>query len=43
MKHPQVADGQKASRYRGNCEYIEQAVMDSRQGMVLQLGDWVWG
>jgi len=24
----------------GSCEYIEYAVADSRQGMVLQLGGW---
>jgi hypothetical protein len=27
----------------GSCEYIEYAVADSRQGVVLQLGGWVWG
>ena len=25
----------------GNCEYIEQAVADSRQGVVRQLGGWL--
>jgi hypothetical protein len=24
----------------GSCEYFEEAVADSRQGAVLQLGDW---
>jgi hypothetical protein len=24
-------------------EYIKKAVTDSRQWVVLQLGDWVWG
>jgi hypothetical protein len=27
----------------GSCKYIEQAVSDSRQGVVLQLGGWAWG
>jgi hypothetical protein len=27
----------------GSCKYIEQAVADSRQGVVLQLGCWAWG
>jgi hypothetical protein len=27
----------------GTCKYIEQPVVDSRQGVVLQLGCWVWG
>jgi hypothetical protein len=40
MARPQVADGGTASRYGGSCEYIEQAVADSRQGVVLQLGGW---
>jgi hypothetical protein len=26
----------------GSCEYIESAV-DGQQGVVLQLGGWVWG
>jgi hypothetical protein len=25
----------------GSCEYLEQAVMDSQQGVVLQSGGWV--
>jgi len=32
-----VADGRTASNMEGNCEYIELAVADSRQGVVLQL------
>jgi hypothetical protein len=31
------------SSLEGSCEYIEQAVADSRQGVVLQLGGWAWG
>jgi len=27
----------------GSCEYIEQAVVDGRQGVILQLGGWAWG
>jgi hypothetical protein len=38
MERPQVADGGTASYMEGSCEYIEQAVADSRQGVVLQLG-----
>jgi hypothetical protein len=26
----------------GSCKNIEQAVADSRQGVLLQLGDWTW-
>jgi hypothetical protein len=37
---PQVADGGTASNMEGTCEYIEEAVADSRQGVVLQLGGW---
>jgi len=40
MVHPQVADGGTASNMEGSCEYIKYAVADSRQGVVLQLGDW---
>jgi hypothetical protein len=25
------------------CKYIEQAVADSQQGVVLKLGCWLWG
>jgi len=32
MTRPQVADGGTASNMEGSCEYIEQAVADSRQG-----------
>ena len=38
MKRPQVVDGGTASNMEGSCEYIEQAVADSRQGVVFQLG-----
>jgi len=41
MARPQVADGGMDSSMEGSCEYIEYAVMDSRQGVVLQLGGWV--
>jgi hypothetical protein len=27
----------------GKCEYIEQAIADSRQGVMLQLEGWAWG
>jgi hypothetical protein len=36
----QVADEGTASNMEGSCEYIELAVADSRQGVVLQLGGW---
>jgi hypothetical protein len=26
-----------------SCEYIELAVTDRKQGVVLQLGGWAWG
>jgi hypothetical protein len=38
--HPQVADGETASRVAGSCAYIEKAVADSQQVVVLQLGGW---
>ena len=40
MARPQFADGGTASSVEGSCEYIEYAVADSRQGVVLQLGGW---
>jgi len=40
MERPQVADGRTASNMEGGCKYIEEAVADSRQGLVLQV--WVW-
>jgi len=40
MACPQVADGGTASNMECSCEYIEQAVTNSRQGVVLQLGGW---
>ena len=42
MVLPQVTDGGTASNMEGSCEYIEKAVADSRQGMVIQLGGWAW-
>jgi hypothetical protein len=39
MARPQVADGETACIVKGSCEYIEYAVADSRQGVVLQLED----
>ena len=41
MVRPQVADGGRASNMEVSCKYIEYAVVDNRQGMVLQLGGWV--
>jgi len=38
MVGPQVADGGTASNMEGSCEFIEYAVANSRQGVVLQLG-----
>jgi len=40
MARPQVADGGTASNPEGSCEYIEEAVADSRQGLVLHLRGW---
>jgi len=40
MARPQFADEGTASNKEGNCEYIEQVVAISRQGVVLQLGVW---
>jgi hypothetical protein len=40
MVHPQVADGGMASNMEGSCEYIEKAVVDSLERVVLQLGGW---
>ena len=40
MARPQVAHGGTACNMEGSCEYIEIAVADSRQGVVLQLGGW---
>jgi hypothetical protein len=40
MARLQVADGGTASKMEGSCEYIEYAVADSRQEVVLQLGGW---
>jgi len=41
LAHPQVAEGGTASNMEGSCIYIELAVTDSQQGVVLQLGGWV--
>jgi hypothetical protein len=40
MARPQVADGGTASNMEDSCEYIEYAVADRRQGVVLQLWGW---
>ena len=39
IARPQVADGGTAFNMEGSCEYVEEAVADIRQGVVLQL----WG
>jgi len=41
MERPQVADRGMASNMEGSCEYIEYAVVDIRQGVILQLGGWL--
>jgi len=38
MVHPQVADRRTASNMEVSSKYIECAVMDSQQGVVVQLG-----
>ena len=38
MANSQATEGGTASNTEGNCEYFEQAVADSRQEAVLQLG-----
>jgi hypothetical protein len=44
MARPQVAVGKRRLPVlEGSCEYIELAVGESRQGVVLQLGGWAWG
>jgi hypothetical protein len=40
MALTQVADGGTASNVEGSCEYIEKAIVDSKQGVVLQHGGW---
>jgi len=40
MARPQDANGGTASSKDGSCEYIEKAVADSRQGVILQIGSW---
>jgi len=37
IARPQVVDGGTASDKESSCEYIEQAVTNSRQGVILQL------
>jgi hypothetical protein len=38
--HPQVAGGDRQTPDKeGNCGYTEYAVLESRQGVVLQFGD----
>ena len=39
MARPQVAVGGTASDMEGCCEYIDHAVVESRQAVVLRLGD----
>ena len=36
----QVADGGTASCVEVSCGYVELAVTNNRQGVVLELGDW---
>jgi hypothetical protein len=38
MGCPQVADGETVSNMEGSCEYIESAVAEGQQGVVLQFG-----
>jgi len=40
MARPQVADGGTASNIEDSCKYMEQAVADSRQGVVPQVVGW---
>ena len=40
MARPRVAFGGTGSNMEGSSENIEEAVADSRQGVVLQLGGW---
>jgi hypothetical protein len=43
MARRQVADGGTAFNMVGSCENIEQAVADSQQWEVIQLGGWARG
>ena len=43
MARLQIAVGGTASNMEGSCEYVEEAVADSRQGVVLQSGAWARG
>jgi len=40
MDRPQVAEGGTACDMEDNCEYIEKAVADSREVVVLQYEVW---
>ena len=40
LARPQVADGRTACNKEGSCEYIEWAVADNWQGVILQLWGW---
>jgi hypothetical protein len=41
--HQVVNEGDNLQIMDGSCKYIVQAVSDSQQGVVLQLGGWAWG
>jgi hypothetical protein len=43
MARPRMRMERSPPSMEGSCEYIEAAVADSRQGVVLQLGGWAWG
>ena len=43
MACPQVTDEGTDFNVEGSCEYIEKAVVDSQQGVVLHLGVWARG
>jgi hypothetical protein len=40
MAYPQILDGGMASNMKGSCGYIEKAVSDKLQNVVLQFGCW---
>jgi len=40
MERPQLAEGGTACDMEGCCEYIEKAMADSRDVVVLQFGVW---
>jgi hypothetical protein len=33
----------RSQAMEGSCEYIEKAVEEKRQGVILQRGGWAWG